>query len=320
MSKLSIVIPVYFNEMNLIDLYDDLELKVLKNLPKYEIIMVDDGSSDDSFKIMQELSDKDDNIKIYRLSRNFGSHAAILAGIHYATGDCITSKAADLQEPSELIMEMYEKWERGANVVLAVREDREEPYLQKMLSNTYYKIMRKFALKNMPEGGFDCFLIDKKVAKVLDNMEESNTSLMGQILWCGFRSEVVYYTRRARLKGKSKWTLSKKVKLSVDSILGFSYLPIRAVTFIGIVTFIGAIIWMIYVLIYKLTRGISTEGWTTIIIINLFFYGLIMLSLGIIGEYLWRTFDAARNRPVYIVESENDESEEKHEGNNSSRR
>lgn len=302
MSKLSIIIPIYFNELNLKDLYDDLFRKVLNKLEDYEIIMVDDGSKDKSYEIAIALSAIDTKIKVIKLSRNFGSHAAILAGLANCHGDCAMVKAADLQEPSEMILNMYNEWEKGNNVVLAVRKDREESRMQTSISNLYYKIMRKTALSNMPEGGFDCFLIDKKVINVLELMDEKNTSIMMQILWCGFQTSVVYYTRLKREKGKSKWTLSKKIKLFLDSLLSFSYTPIKAISVMGIICSLISVIFLIYLIITKLMGYVEVSGWTTLMVVLLLTNGIIMTMLGIIGEYLWRTFDASRKRPVYIIE------------------
>lgn len=301
--KLSIIIPVYYNEKNLQILYENLNEEVLKKLDMdYEIIMVDDGSNDNSFNEMEKLKDINEKIIIVKLSRNFGSHAAILAGLSVASGDCATVKAADLQEPSEIILEMLNKWKSGIKTVLAVRSDREESFFQKKCSNTYYNVMRKFALQNMPKGGFDCFLIDRAVIDQLNSMEEKNTSLMGQILWCGFETDTIYYIRKKREIGKSKWTLSKKIKLFIDSLLGFSYAPIRVFFTIGIIYFICAILYSLYIIIYKIAYGFPVEGYATTIIIVLFSFGLMMLNLGILGEYLWRAFDASRKRPVYIIE------------------
>lgn len=305
MPKLSIVVPVYFNEMNLYDLYEDLNTKVLRHLDSYELVLVDDGSTDRSFEIIKELSSKDSNIRYLKLSRNFGSHAAILAGLTYSTGDCAVVKTADLQEPSDMLLDMYEKWKRGNNVVLAIRKDRDEPLMQKLFSNLYYRIMKKYVLKNMPEGGFDCFLVDRKVIGVLDLMDEKNTSIVGQILWVGFKSDFIYYVRQKREKGKSRWTLSKKIKLFIDSFLGFSYLPIRFISIFGILFFIMSIVWTVFIIINKIFGGITIEGWTTLMVFNLFSSGIILLTLGIIGEYVWRAFDASRNRPTYIVEDNN---------------
>lgn len=302
MSKLSIIIPVYFNEMNLEDLYNDLHVKVLSKVNDYELIFVDDGSEDKSYEIIQNLKSKDKKIKSLKLSRNFGSHAAILAGLNECTGDCAVMKTADLQEPSEILLEMYEKWEKGNNVVLAIRQDRNDSLIGNFFSNMYYLLMRKFVLKNMPLGGFDCFLIDRKVIEVLRIMDEKNTSLMGQILWAGFKSDKIYYSRLKREKGKSRWTLKKKIKLVIDSVLSFTYLPIRVMTSVGLIFFLVSVLWALYIVYLKLNSGIELEGWTTLMVFNLFSSGLILLTLGIIGEYLWRNYDATRNRPTYIIE------------------
>ncbi len=306
MRKISIIIPVYFNEENLFPLYSDLKEKVLDRLVQYdfdyEIIFVDDGSGDQSFQKMTMLAEKDEKIINLRLSRNFGSHAAVLAGLSVCSGCCATMKAADLQEPSEMILAMIEKYLEGNKVVLAVREGREDGFLQRFFANTYYFLVQKMALKEMPQNGFDCYLIDRKVIDVLNLMEEKNTALTGQILWSGFRRAEVRYTRKKRNIGKSRWTLGKKYKLVVDSLLGFSYFPIRFISSIGVLMFFGAFIWMIYLLVNKLSGKIPVTGYTTLAILLLGGFGIVMLSLGVLGEYLWRMFDAARNRPPYIIE------------------
>ena len=232
--KLSIVIPVYYNEDNLIPLYEDIQKKIIQVIDyEYEIVMVNDGSKDNSYEVMQELSKKDKNIKIISLSRNFGSHAAILCGLSHCTGDCAVVKAADLQEPTELILDMVKSWKKG------------------------------------------------------------------------FKTDIVYYTRLAREVGSSKWTLRKKIRLVMDTLFSFSTLPISIVLSVGICSFLGAMIWAVVVIVFKLAGNISVSGWTTLFIFNLASFGIIMLTLGILGEYLWRTFDASRNRPPYIIENEN---------------
>lgn len=305
--KVSIVIPVYYNEDNLPPLYDDIKKKVIDVIDyDYELILVNDGSGDSSYDVMKELATRDRRIKIVSLSRNFGSHAAILCGLAKCTGDCAVVKAADLQEPSELIIEMVERWKKGFNVVLAVRQGREENKRQTLFANLYYALVRKTALPSMPKGGFDVYLIDKKVINVLMALDEKNSALTGQILWSGFRTDKVYYTRLAREIGKSRWTLKKKIRLVTDTLFSFSTLPIKMVTIIGICSFIGSLLWAAFVLIAKLAGMIEVSGFTTLFIFNLFSFGVTMLTLGVLGEYLWRTFDASRNRPPYIVEDENE--------------
>ncbi|MFF2912163.1 glycosyltransferase family 2 protein [Paenibacillus sp. NPDC057934] len=302
MHKLSIIIPVYYNADSLELLYADLYEKVLTKVDDYEIVMVDDGSGDDSWMVMNKLANTDKKIKLLKLSRNFGSHAACLAGFSVCTGDCATIKTADLQEPSELLLEMFESWKTGNKVVLAVRSDREESISQKLFANAYYSLIRKLAMNSMPKGGFDCYLIDRKVIEVLKLLDEKNSALTLQVLWAGFKSDMIYYTRLKREIGKSRWTLAKKVKLIVDSLVSFSFVPIRFMSTVGALFFGVSFIWGILVFLMKIFGGISVEGWTTLMIITLFSFGLIMLTFGILGEYIWRTMDAARNRPVFIVD------------------
>lgn len=301
--KLSIVVPVYFNEDNLNPLYDDIKKKIIDVIDyEYEIVFVNDGSKDKSLDVLKILSEKDSNIKVISLSRNFGSHAAILCGLSHCTGDCAVVKAADIQEPTELILEMVDSWKAGNNVVLAVRADRKESAGQKFFANSYYSIVRKFALPSMPKNGFDVYLLDRKVIENLKNYNEKNSALTGQILWSGFRTSLVPYVRQAREIGKSRWTLKKKIRLVMDTLFSFSTVPISAIIGVGSVCSIGAIAWAILILIAKITGKIEVEGWTTLFMFNLLSFGIIMLTLGILGEYLWRTFDASRNRPPYVIE------------------
>lgn len=304
--KISIVIPVYYNEDNLRPLYEDIKEKIIDTIDyEYEIVLVNDGSQDNSYSVMEELAALDSHIKIISLSRNFGSHAAILCGLSKCTGDCAVVKAADLQEPTELVLEMVDSWKQGNNVVLAVREGRDESKQQTLFANLYYWMVRKTALPSMPKGGFDVYLLDRKVIDVLMALDEKNSALTGQILWSGFKTDKVYYKRLAREIGTSKWTLRKKIRLVSDTLFSFSTLPIKAVSLIGTISFLGSLIWAVLVLIFKLAGMIQVSGWTTLFIFNLFAFGVIMLTLGILGEYLWRTFDASRNRPPYIIEDEN---------------
>lgn len=311
--KVSIVIPVYFNQDNLLPLYDDLREKFITKIDyEYEIVMVNDGSKDESFQVMKDLAEKDPNIRIISLSRNFGAHAAVLCGLTNCTGDCAIVKAADMQEPTELILQLVEAWKKGNNVVLAVREGRDEAKSKTFFANFYYKLVQKTALPEMPDQGFDVYLIDRKVITVLENLDEKNSALTAQILWSGFRTEKVYYHRLAREIGKSRWTLKKKIRLVMDTLFGFTALPITVVLLVGVMSMIIAAVWALMVFVSKLAGNIPVSGWTTLFIFNLFSFGVIMMTLGILGEYLWRTFDSSRNRPIYIIEEDNfSEKEEK---------
>lgn len=306
MAKLSIIIPVYFNEGELLPLYEDLRNNVLGKIEclgdSYEVVMVDDGSQDNSWSEMNELVERDDNIHLYHLSRNFGEYSAILCGLTQCTGDCAVIKAADMQEPSELILDMFAKWKEGYRVVLATREKREEGVLQKLFANTYYWFTRRMVFPQMPKRGFNIYLLDRRAITVLLNMDETNMVLEGQILWAGFKSTTVPYVRKAREIGKSKWTLKKKVKAFADMIFTNTDIPIQFVGMIGMIVSTVSVIVIIYLLIKWLVIGEQVEGWTSLFILLLMIFGVIMITLSILGNYIWRCFDSVKNKPVFIVE------------------
>lgn len=311
MSKISIVVPVYYNADTLELLYDDMKTKILDKLGDYEIVFVDDGSGDDSWEVMNKLRMRDDRIRCLKLSRNYGEHAALLAGLSYCTGDCAVTKQADLQEDSAIILEMYESWKKGNKVVLAVRRERRENRLKVFFANLYYALVRRFVNKNMPAGGCDCYLVDRKVIEVLERLDEKNSSLTLQVMWVGFKTDMIYFVRRDREVGRSRWTFSKKLKLVADSIFSFSYMPLRLMMGLGIAFDIAALILLAAVLIEKFTVGTPIQGWASIMCVLLFGFGMLMLMLGILGEYVWRVLDAARNRPTYIVDEVRDKETEK---------
>lgn len=302
MSKISIVVPVYYNADTLMDLYEDMKAKILSDIGDYELVMVDDGSGDDSWQVMNRIRELDSNVKLVKLSRNFGEHAALLAGLSVCGGDCAVTKQADLQEDSSLIAEMYESWKRGNKVVLAVRRSRDEGRVKVFFANLYYALIRKFVNKRMPSGGCDCYLIDRRVIEVLERLDEKNSSLTLQVLWAGFQTDMVYFDRKDREKGKSRWTFAKKYKLVVDSMMSFSYVPIRFMSMAGVAFNIGAVILFISVLVEYFRFGTPMVGWSSLMCVVLCASGLILLMLGILGEYVWRALDAARTRPPFIID------------------
>lgn len=302
MSKISIVVPVYWNSDTLMLLYEDMKAKILDKLGDYELVFVDDGSGDNSWEIMNQIRNMDSHVQCVKLSRNFGEHAALLAGLSVCTGDCAVTKQADLQEDSEIILEMYESWKRGNKVVLAVRKDRDENPVKVFFANMYYAIVRKTITKNMPEGGCDCYLLDRQVIQVLQDLNEKNSSLTLQVLWAGFQTDHVYFHRRDREVGESRWTFSKKFKLVLDSMMSFSYFPIRMMSIVGVIFNILAILMFVYVLVEKFTVGTPIAGWSSLMCVVLLSSGLILLTLGILGEYVWRALDAARTRPPFIID------------------
>jgi glycosyltransferase involved in cell wall biosynthesis len=300
----SIVIPVYYNELNLPETIPQL-LGVGKELADYhlELVFVDDGSGDKSLEILRNFQAQfPETIKVVKLTRNFGSMAAIQAGLTIASGDCVGMIAADLQDPPELFSEMVKHWEQGNKAVFAVRQDREEPAMQKMFSNSYYALIRKFAIQNYPNGGFDFFLIDRQVVDQVNRIQEKNTNLMALIFWLGFKPILIPYIRRNRKKGKSRWTFSKKVKLFVDTFVAFSYFPIQILSALGFLVALTAFLYGIFIFLHRVFYGVEVLGWVPTMVILTFTSGIQMTMLGILGEYLWRNLDETRSRPYYVID------------------
>ena len=314
MSKISIIIPVYYSADTLMDCYEDLRDNALRGFESYELIFVDDGSGDNSWEICTAIAKIDRNVKLVKLSRNFGSHAAIYAGLAVCTGDCAAVKAADNQEPSSLVIDMFNSWKQGNRVVLATRMGREDRLSQRVYAKLFYGLVHKFVSNKMPKAGFDCFLIDRRVIEALKLLDERQSAITLQILWTGFKTSTVPYTRLARQKGTSRWTLSKKIKYALDSFVSFSPAPVRFVEGMGVLFAIASLIWGIMLILSRLFGIIEVQGWTTLMVIVLFSSGMIMLSLGILGEYIWRTLDVAQNRPVYLVEEEMCEGRDEEQG------
>ena len=309
---ISIVVPVYFNEPNLPDTLPQL-LALEEKLTGYklELIFVDDGSKDQSLAILLDYRKRfPKQIKVVTLTRNFGTMAALQAGLKVATGDCVGVIAADLQDPPELFLEMTRHWEQGVKAIFAVRSDREESFLQKAFSNLYYALVRRFAVPGYPAGGFDFFLADRQVIDEVNKIHEKNTNLMTLVFWLGYQAVLIPYVRRKRTKGKSRWTFGKKIKLFVDTFVSFSYFPIRLFSFLGIIYAVISFSYGIVIFFSWLTFGIEVQGWVPMMLVLTFTAGLQMTLLGILGEYLWRTLDEARGRPLFVIDTIYDGSDE----------
>ncbi|MEO6302108.1 MAG: glycosyltransferase family 2 protein [Bacteroidia bacterium] len=310
MPKISIITPCYFNGDNIPVTFPVL-LENEKNFPEgtqLEYIFVDDGSKDNTFEQLKKVqAAHPDKVKVIKLSRNFGANNASFAGICNATGDCCVILSADLQDPPELIPQLYSHWQKGYKLVLAQKTNREDSFITKMFSNTYHNLVRKIILKNSPKGGFDLWLFDKTLRDEIVKMNEKNFHLPTLFMWLGPEYVSIPYTRRKREIGKSGWTFSKKLKTFIDSFVAFTYLPLRMISVMGITLGFLSIIYAISILINKFYSGVQVEGWSSLMIVLLFTSSFIMISLGIIGEYLYRTLDAARNRPNFIIDQKIDE-------------
>jgi glycosyltransferase involved in cell wall biosynthesis len=298
--KLSFVIPVYRNAGSIKPTHEKLiaVLSPLQIVP--EFIFVNDGSDDTSMEELLLLHEKDSSIKVLCFSRNFGQVAAVIAGLKEVSGDAVVVMSADLQEPITLIEEMIAKWKSGNEIVIGHRIDREDSFIANKASNVFYKLMQ-YVNPKMPKGGFDFMLIDKKALKILNQIDERNRFFQGDILWLGFNTAFIPYIRLKRTIGKSQWTLSKKLKYFIDGLLNTSYFPIRIMSFLGIVVSFFGFIYAFVIAYNRFINNTPFVGWAPLMIIILIIGGLIMLMLGIIGEYVWRTYDETRKRPLYII-------------------
>ena len=299
----SLIIPIYNEYEGIPFLVDSLNqfFGSHKNLNP-EVIFVNDGSKDGSVDRLQSLNHEMYKGKIINLSRNFGSHAALRAGISQANGELVCFNYADLQDPLELILEMEEKTREGNEIIWAHRESTKVSPGEKIFSSLYAYLMKKYAFRNFPDKGFDIVMFNQKVAEQVNNNIEANSSIFLQILGMGFRQASISYTKRERKTGVSKWTLSKKVKLFIDSFVAFSYAPIRLVTIVGITMFILGFVWTVYIISRKLIYHDLASGWPALMSILMIGFGVTNISLGIIAEYLWRTLDASRKRPIFIID------------------
>ncbi len=299
--RISVVVPVYFNAGTLPSLAERLREIAEKSDFELEAIFVDDGSEDDSWERIQTIATDWPKARGIRLTRNFGSQMAILAGLQETTGEAAAVLSADLQEPPELLPRMVAAWREGATAVLAVRTRRPEPWPTRAAASLYYRSLKRLAFESMPAGGFDCFLVGRPAIEFLTGSREVHTSLPGLILWGGFPVTLVPYERVSRGEGRSRWTFAKKVKFFLDSVISFSYAPLRWMSMLGAIFAMAAFVYAALLIVLKIFRNQPIQGWTSLMVALAFFSGVQLLSLGVLGEYLWRTLDAARARKGFLV-------------------
>lgn len=300
MALISVVIPVFNEEENLPLVLERLSDAVRAGQDTFEFIFIDDGSTDGTYEALHQMSVQEPRVRVIRFSRNFGSHAACLAGLTYAKGDACAFISADLQDPPELIGTLIEQWRKGHEVVIGVRTWMDPS--PRFFQGIYYRMVRRFALQTMPQEGTDVFLIDRKVVNVVVDMGEKNTSIFGLILWSGFSQTVVRYVKGSRARGVSKWTLGKKIKLFVDTFVSFSYFPIRMISLLGILFAVTGFLYALFIILNRLIYYVPVEGWASLMVVLLLVSGVQMLMLGVLGEYLWRNFDESRKRPTFIIQ------------------
>jgi len=266
---------------------------------------VDDHSQDRTFAVAQEIASRDPRVRAIRFTRNFGSHSAIRCGLDEARGQCAAAMACDLQDPPEVLLELLAQWRSGAKVVWAVRRSRAGEARSTLgFSRLYYWILRRFiGLRDTPPTGADFFLIDRVVISALAKFRESNLSLFALLCWMGFPQASVTYDKQARLHGTSGWSLEKKLKLAVDSVTSFPYLPIRLISYVGFCCALAGFVYAGAIVVRGFLGRGWPEGWASLMVILLVMGGIQMVMMGLLGEYLWRALEEARQRPLYLIEA-----------------
>jgi dolichol-phosphate mannosyltransferase len=305
MKLLSLVIPCYNEAIGIPALIARLlEMKKgLEGIADVEFIFIDDHSVDETPILLKQIATEHSFVKFIRLSRNSGSHVAIIAGMAHAKGDAAVFLAADLQDPPEMIAQMFVKWQEGFDVVWAVRTER--PGISKMslfLSNSFYYLLNRMTNMKFPSMGADFALIDKRVMKGLVSSAGSKPSLVALIVWLGFKQVELPYVKEERQFGTSKWTLSKKLNAFADAFVGFSYLPMRFMSLLGFAAAFCGFLYAVFVMIMRFIIGDPIEGWASLMVVILIIGGLQMLMLGVLGEYLWRNLEESRKRPLFLIE------------------
>lgn len=306
-NTLSIVIPVYRNAESIPDLLAALSAVARQAKQDFscdtEVVFVVDGSPDNSYALLaQALPEAPFASQLLLHSRNFGSFAAIRTGLQAAHGEHFGVIAADLQEPPELVLQFLQKLRTGeCDVVVGCRENRQDPYFSRLASDTFWKLYKRFVIREIPEKGVDVFGCNRVFRDQLLQLGEANSSLVGLIFWLGFKRGEVMYERRARQHGKSAWTLKKKINYLLDSIFSFTDLPIRLLTLFGLLGLVASILLGIVVIAAKLFGGIAVPGYAATVLTVIFFGGLNSLGLGIVGTYAWRAFENTKGRPLAVV-------------------
>ena len=311
MKKITIIIPAYNEEESLEKLYDRLS-KVVNGITNYEfeMLFINDGSKDRTKEILKELRKKDNRVSYVNFSRNFGKETAMMAGMDYAKGDAVVFIDADLQDPPELIPELIKYWEQGYDDVYAKRRSRKgETFIKKFTSKMYYKILQSLTRVEIQKDTGDFRLLDIRCVNALRKMRESQRCSKSMFSWIGYNKKEVLFDRDPRVAGTTKWNYKKLVDLAIDGITSFTTSPLRISTYLSIPTFLTLFIYFIYVIIKCITQDVAMQAFQAIILICLFFFGTIILLIGIIGEYLGRIFNETKNRPLYFVDDYNGEKE-----------
>ena len=302
---ITIVVPVFNERGNLRPLHDAVTavMRALAGRYDWEFVFVDDGSRDGSFEVLQGLHAEDERVHAIRFPRNFGSHVAIAAGIDFCRGDAAVVIAADLQDPPALIQDFVKRWHEGYDVVWGARTGRDDGAVRAYAMGVFYRLVRRFAIPTYPLGGTGSFcLISRQVIEAFRQCNERNRLTFGLIAWSGFHETSVPYHRPQRLIGSSSWTVRRMLKAAIDTFISFSSLPIRTISFLGLLVSALSFLFGVYVFINQVFFGTRVQGWTSVMLAVLTLGGVQLLMIGVLGEYLQRILEEARGRPLYIVE------------------
>jgi dolichol-phosphate mannosyltransferase len=301
--RFSVVIPVFNEEEVLPETYRRLT-GVMEGLSEpYELVFVNDGSRDRSPEILDDLARKDPRVRVIHFSRNFGHQAAITAGMDYARGEAVIVIDADLQDPPEVIPEMVAKWREGYEVVYGKRAKREgETFFKRFTASFFYRLLRAMTDIDIPLDTGDFRLVDRKVVEVMRLLREKNRFIRGLVAWVGFRQAALEYVRHRRFAGTTKYPLRKMLKLAWDGITAFSNKPLKIAAYLGFALSFLSFVYLLVIVVAKLLGKSTVPGWASLAVINLFFSGVILIILGIMGEYIGRIYDEAKNRPLYVVD------------------
>ncbi len=299
--KVSVIIPCYNEQDNIAPLAEKL-IKTLEKYTDYEILFIDDGSTDQTLSRIQKLSDQNPHIKYMSFSRNFGHQKALKAGLDHASGDCAISMDADLQHPPELIDRMIEKWDQGYEVVCAIRQETKDlPPFKRKSAALFYKLLNLISSIDLKSGAADFRLMDRSVVDVFKGFNEHHLFLRGLVSWMGFKECFIEYAPNNRLSGRSKYSVKKMCLFALDGLTSFSVKPLHLATILGLIVSLLAFLYAIFALVAKFVANRVVSGWTSVLISVLFIGGIQLLMLGIIGEYLGKLFIESKKRPNYVI-------------------
>ena len=302
MTRYSVIAPIYNESANIPELYQRVSEVLDTTGESWELIMIDDGSSDGSTEMLMELSEKDERVKSIIFARNFGHQLAVTAGLDHSAGDAVIIIDSDLQDPPEVILDLIAKWKEGFEVVYAVRSKREgETWFKLFTASMFYRLIQRITDVHIPMDAGDFRLMDRKVVDVLKQMRERHRFLRGMSVWVGFKQTGVEYERAARFAGDTKYPLRKMVKFATDAITGFSYFPLQLAMYLGFISAGISTLAIPVVIILRLTGSQAFYGQATTLIAVLFLGGVQLISLGLLGEYIGRLYDEAKGRPLYII-------------------